>query len=179
MELIEITLETVRIIRERHKTAQDQQKSYANIRRRKLEFEVGDMVFLKVASWREVIRFQKRGKLNPRYIGPFRILERVGPVAYRLKLPQYLERIHNVFHIFMLRKYIFDPSHVIKASPVKLKENLSFEVQPVKIIDQRLKELRNKVIPMVKVLWKSDIVEEMTWETKASMRSHYPHLFTN
>ena len=79
-----------------------------------MEFEVGDMVFLKVAFWKCVIRFQKRGKLNTWYIGPFRILEKIKPVAYRLKLPQDLERIHDVFHVFMLKKYISDPSHVLE-----------------------------------------------------------------
>ena len=120
--------EKIRIIRERLKTAQNLQKSYTNIRMRELEFEVGDMVFLKVALWKGVIRFQKREKLNPRYIGPFRILESIGQVAYWLELPQNLKRIHDVFHISMLRKYIFDPSHVLEAPPVELKEDLSFEV---------------------------------------------------
>ena len=99
-----------------------------------------------------MIRFQKRGKLNPRYIDPFRILERIGPVAYRLELPQDLKQIHNVFHVSMLKKYISNPSHVLEAPFVKLKQNLSFDVQPVSIVDQKLKELRNKVIPIVKIL---------------------------
>ena len=86
--------------------AQDRQKSYADNRRKELEFKVDDLVFLKVAPWKGVIRFQKRGKLNPRYIGPFRIIERIGPVAYRLELPLELSCIHNVFHVSMLRKYV-------------------------------------------------------------------------
>ena len=101
---------------------------------RELEFEVGDMVFLKVALWKGVIRFQKREKLNPRYIGPFRILESIGQVAYWLELPQNLKRIHDVFHISMLRKYIVDPSHVLEAPPIELEENLLFKVQPMGII---------------------------------------------
>ena len=124
-----------------------------------------------------MIQFQKRGKLNPRYIDPFRILERIGPITYRLNLPRDFERIHDVFHVFMLKKYIFDPSHVLKALPIKLKEDLLFKVQPVGIIDQKLKELRNKVISMVKVLWRSDTIEKMKWETEASMRDRYPYLF--
>ena len=120
------------------------------------------MVFLKVAPWKGVIRFQKRGKLNPRYIDPFRILERIRPIAYWLELPQDLERIHDVFHVSMLRKYIFDLSHVLEAPLVELKEDLSFYVQPVGIIDQKLKELKNKLILMFKVLWRSDTVEKMT-----------------
>ena len=99
-----------------------------------------------------MIRFQKKRKLNPRYIGPFRIIERIGPVAYRLKLPSKMGRIHNVFHVSMLRKYLSDPSHVLEALPIELNEDLFFEVQLVGIVDQEIKELRNKVFPMVKVL---------------------------
>ena len=142
-----------------------------------MKFEVDDLVFLKVAPWKGVIQFQKRGKLNPRYIGPFRITERIGPVAYRLELPSEMGRIHNVFHVSMLRKYVSDPSHVLEAPPIELNEDLSFEVQAVGIVDQEIKELRNKVIPMVKVLWKSDTVEETTWETEAFMRKYHPYLF--
>ena len=118
-----------------------------------------DLVFLKVAPWKRVIRFQKRRKWNPRYIGPFRITERIGLVAYHLKLPSEMCRIHNVFHVSMLRKYVSDPSHVLEAPSIELNEDLSFEVQSVGIVDQEIKELRNKVISIVKVLWRSDTVE--------------------
>ena len=91
--------------------------------------------------------------MNLWYIDPFKILERIGLVVYQLQLPRDLERIHDVFHVSILRKYISDPSHVLKAPPVELKEDLSFEVQPVGIVDQKMKELRNKVMPMVMVLW--------------------------
>ena len=103
----------------------------------------------------------ERGKPNSRFIGPFRILERIGPVAYRLELPPKLSQIHNVFHVSMLNKYISDPSHVLESPPIELEENLSFEVQPVAIVDQKMKQMRNKVIPMIKVLWRSDTIEEM------------------
>ena len=142
-----------------------------------MKFEVNDWVFLKVAPWKGVIRFQKRGKLNPRYIGPFRILERIGPVAYRLELPFELSRIHNVFHVSMLKKYVPDPSHILEVPPVELEKDFSFKVQPVAIVDQEMKQLRSKVIPMVKVLWRSDAIEEMTWEPESFMRNHYPYLF--
>ena len=135
------------------------------------------MVFLKVALWKGVIRFQQRGKLNPRYIGPFRILERIGLVTYRLELPLELSRIHNVFHVSMLKKYVPNPSHNLETPPIDLEEDLSFEVQPVAIVDQEMKQLKSKVIPMVKVLWRSDTIEKMTWETETSMRNHYPYLF--
>ena len=112
-ELIKVSTEKIQIIRERLKVTQDRQKSYVDTRQKDLEFEMDDLVFLKVAPWKGVIRFQKRGKLNPRYIGPFRILEMIGPVAYRLELPSKLSRIHNVFHVSMLRKYISDPSYIL------------------------------------------------------------------
>ena len=112
---------------------------------------MGDMVFLKVAPWKGVIQFQKRGKLNPRYISSFKILERIGPVTYRLELLRDLEHIHDVFHVSMLWKYISDPSYVLEAPPIELREDLYFKVQIVWIVDQKTKELRNKVILMVKV----------------------------
>ena len=95
----------------------------------------------------------------------------IGPIAYHLELPLKLSRIHNVFHVSMLRKYVSDPSHILEASPFELDENLTFEVQLVGIVDQGIKELRNKVILMVKVLWRSDTIEETTWETEAFMRN--------
>ena len=119
-------------------------------------------MFLKIALWKGVIRFQKREKLNPRYIGPFKIIEMIGLVAYRLELPSELSHIHNVFHVLMLKKYVSNPSHILEALPFELNEDLSFEIQPVSIVDQRIKELRNKAIPMVKVLWRSDTIEEKT-----------------
>ena len=152
MELIEVTTKKIQVIRERLKVAQDRQKSYVVTWQKDLEFEVDDKVFLKVAPWKGVIRFQNRGKLNPRYIGPFRILERIGPMAYRLELPSELSQIHNVFHVSMLRKYISNPSHVLEAPPIEFKEDMSFEVQSVAVVDQEIKQLRNKVILMVKVL---------------------------
>ncbi|KAI5322066.1 hypothetical protein L3X38_031138 [Prunus dulcis] len=103
---VERTKEQVKIIRERLKTAQDRQKSYADNRRKVLQFEVGDWVFLKLSPCKGVVRFGKRGKLSPRYIGPYEVVERVGPVAYRLALPPYLSRLHDEFHVSMLRKYI-------------------------------------------------------------------------
>ena len=98
-------------------------------------------------------------------------------MAYRLELLSELSRIHNVFHVSMLKKYVLDPAHILETPPIKFEEDLSFEVPPVVIIDQEMKQLRSKVIPMVKVLWRSDAIEEMTWETETSMRNHYPYLF--
>ncbi|XP_017972542.1 PREDICTED: uncharacterized protein LOC18604526 [Theobroma cacao] len=125
-----------------------------------------------------VIRFARRGKLNLRYIRLFRIIERIGLVEYRLKLPLELDRIHNVFHVLMLKKYVLDPSHILETPPIELQEDLKFEVQPVHILDRKDRVLRNKNIPMVKVLWKNARMEEMTWEVEHQMRNQYSHLFS-
>ena len=140
---------------------------------------MGDKVFLKVSPWKGVLRFGRRGKLRPRYIGPYEIIARVGPVAYRLDLPPELSKVHNVFHVSMLRKYIPDPSHVLRDQPVELKDNLTYKEQPMQIVDRREKILRNKVIPLVKVLWGNHGIKEATWESEAQMHSQYPQLFSD
>ena len=178
-KMVDIMVEKVRIIRARLKIAQDRQKSYADGKRRDLTFEVGELVFLKVAPWKGVIRFRKRSKLNPRYIGPFAITERVGPVAYRLELPSELSQVHDVFHISMLRKYVADPSHVFKPPPVDVQPDMSVAVRPIAILDRGEKTLRNKSVPMVKVLWRSDRIEEESWEPEAEMRRLHSDLFKN
>ena len=170
-------MDKVNIIHARLKVAQDRQKSYEDKRRKDLEFEVEDRVFLKLSPWKGVVRFGKRGKLSPRYIGPFEIVERIGPVAYRLNLLVELSRIHIVFHISMLRKYISDPSHVLGAPEIELRDDLSYEEQPVQILGREEKELRNKTISLVKVLWRNHLIEEVTWEREDQIRSQYPHLF--
>ncbi|KAI5338787.1 hypothetical protein L3X38_018059 [Prunus dulcis] len=124
-----------------------------------------------------VMRFGKRGKLSPRYIGPYEITERIGPVAYRLALSPELSRIHDVFHVFMLRKYMPDPSHVLEHQLVELQEDLTHEEQPVQILDRKEQMLRSISSHVVKVLWRSQTVEEATWEPEAQMRAQYPYLF--
>ena len=151
-ELVQITSEKVKVVRDNLKTTRDRQRSYADNRRRDLQFEIGNRVFLKISPWKGVLRFGRRGKLSPRYIEPYEILSKVGPISYRLKLPPELSRIHDTFHVSMLKKYILDPSHVLREQPVQLKENLTFEETPVQIIDRKEQVLRSKVIPLVKVL---------------------------
>ena len=143
-----------------------------------MQFETSDWVFLEISPWKGVLRFSKRGKLSPRFIGPYEIVSKVGPVAYKLKLPPELSRIHDTFHVSMLRKYILDPSHVLKEQPVQLKENLTYEETPMQIVDRKEQVLRSKVIPLVKVLWKNHKREEATWEPEAQMRRQYPQLFS-
>ena len=176
-EILQQTKDLIVKIRQRMKTAQDQQKSYADHRRKDLEFEVGEKVFLKVAPLKGVMRFGKKGKLSPRYIGPFEILERIGVLAYRLALPPNLASVHDVFHISMLRKYVHDPSHVIEFAPLEVFENLTYEEKPVKILDKKDQVLRNRVILLVKVLWRNHVVEEATWEREDEIKAKYPHLF--
>ncbi|KAL0539426.1 hypothetical protein IC582_023638 [Cucumis melo] len=176
-ELVQSTNEAIQKIRSRMHTAQSRQKSYADVRRKDLEFEIGDKVFLKVAPMKGVLRFERRGKLSSRFVGPFEILERIGLVAYRLALPPSLSTVHDVFHVSMLRKYVPDPSHVVDYEPLEIDENLSYVEQPVEILAREVKTLRNKEIPLVKVLWRNHRIEEATWEREDVMRSRYPELF--
>ena len=178
VDLIQQTKEKVKLIQERLKAASDRQKSYADLKRKDVSYEVGEKVFLKVSPWKKVLRFGKKGKLSPRFIGPYEILERVGPVAYRLALPPALDRIHNVFHVSMLRRYRSDPSHILPTDVIDLEPNLSYEEEPVQILDREIKQLRTKSIPLVKVLWRNHKVEEATWEPEDAMKAQYSHLFS-
>ena len=134
-------------------------------------------MFLKVSRMKGVMRFGKKGKLASRYIGPFEIRARVGEVAYRLVLPPELSRIHPVFHVSMLRKYIADPSHVLQPQAVELSEDLTYEEFPVTIVDRQIRQLRTKEVLMVKVLWSNHTVEHCSWEIEAAIRDSYPYLF--
>ena len=136
-DLIRDTSEKVSLIRQRLLTAQSRQKSYADVRRRPLEFKIGDHVFLKVMPKREVVRFGKHGKLSPRFIGPFEILERIGIAAYRLVLPPSMLGVHEVFHVSMLRKYTPDPAHVVDWGKIEVDTDETFEEGPVCILDSR------------------------------------------
>ncbi|XP_055961457.1 uncharacterized protein LOC126678232 [Mercurialis annua] len=177
VDIIQIISEKVPLIKQRLETTFSRQKSYADPKKKEIEFQVGDYVFLKVSPMKSVIRFGKRGKLSPKYVGPYEIIERIGAVAYKLDLPLDMSQVHPVFHISMLRKYIADPSHVIQPQAVEVNGELSYEEQPVEIVDTQLRKLRTKEIPMVKVLWRNHSVEECTWETEADMRQRYPYLF--
>ena len=176
-DLIRDTSEKVSLIRQHLLTAQSQQKSYANVRRRPLEFEVEDHVFLKVMPKRGVVRFGKREKLSPRFIGPFKILERVGTVAYRLALPPSMSGVHEVFHVFMLRRYTPDPTHVVDWGEIKVDTDGTFKEGPVCILDSRDQVLGRKTVRLVRVLWQHRGVEESTWEREDTMRATYSFLF--
>ncbi|KAK4706617.1 hypothetical protein R3W88_033829 [Solanum pinnatisectum] len=124
-----------------------------------------------------VTRFGKQGKLSPRFIGPYRIIWRVGRVAYKLEFPSGLEFVHPIFHVSMLRKSVGDPSRVVPVEDVYIRKELSYEETPIAILDRHVRKLRTKEVASVKVLWRNKNREEVTWEAEDGMRSKYPHLF--
>ncbi|KAJ9546732.1 hypothetical protein OSB04_019275 [Centaurea solstitialis] len=178
-EVVQRTTEDIQRIRERLRTAQSRQKSYADRRRSDLEFQVGDRVLLKVSPWKGVIRFRKRGKLGPRYIGPFTILARVGKVAYRLELPAVLGQIHSTFHVSQLHKCLADETAHIPLDDIQVDESLNYVERPVAVLDRKVKRLRNKEIGIVKIQWQHRKGSEWTWETEVEMREHYPDIFSD
>nr|GEV65661.1 putative reverse transcriptase domain-containing protein [Tanacetum cinerariifolium] len=146
--------------------ARDRQKSYANIRQKPLEFQIGDRVMLKVSPRKGVIRFGKQGKLNPWYMRPFKILNRIGPVAYKLELPKEVRNVHNTFHVSNLKKCLSDESLVIPMKELCLDDKLNFVEEPMEIMDRKAKQLRQSRIPIVKVRWNSKRGPEFTWNAK-------------
>ncbi|GJZ73184.1 putative reverse transcriptase domain-containing protein [Tanacetum coccineum] len=165
-------------IKERLKTAQDHQKNYVDNRRKPLVFSVGDKLLLKVSPWKGVVRFGKRSKLSPRYVGPFKIVERVGPVAYRLRLPQKLIGIHDTFHVSNLKKILADVNLHVPLEEIKIDNGLRFE-EPIEIIDREVKKLKQSRTPIVKVPWNSGRGPEFTWEREDEMKRKYPQLFAS
>ncbi|GJW36256.1 reverse transcriptase domain-containing protein [Tanacetum coccineum] len=176
-ELVQETTDKVVLIKEKLKAARDRQKSYADNRRKPLEFEVGDRVMLKVSPWKGVIRFGKKDKLAPRYVGPFEILERIGLVAYRLRLPEELSGVHDTFHVSNLKKCLADASLHVPLDEIKVDKTLRFVEKPVEIMDREVKSLKRSRISLVKVRWNSKRGPEFTWEREDYMKSKYPHLF--
>nr|GEY41403.1 hypothetical protein [Tanacetum cinerariifolium] len=157
--------------------ALSRKKSYADLKRRLTEFEVGDKVMLKVSPWRGVIRFGKCRKLSPQFIGLFKVIERIGPVAYKLELPDKLRGIHDTFHVSDLKRCFVNDDVVILLDEVQLDEKLHFVKKPVEIMDREVKRLKQSRIPIVKVRWNSRQGPEFTWEREDFFRSKYPHLF--
>ncbi|XP_075515794.1 uncharacterized protein LOC142550605 [Primulina tabacum] len=164
----ELAIDKVAIIRERVKAAQDRQKSWADLKRRLLEFEIDEKVYVKVSLLKGVVRFSKSGKLKPRYVRPSEILEKVGTLAYQLALPPDMSRIHNVFHVSQLRKYVPDPSHILKVALLmiegNLNEELKYEKVSIRIVDTKDQVLRHRKIPYVKIQWSNHTEGEETWE---------------
>ncbi|XP_020967601.1 uncharacterized protein LOC110266893 [Arachis ipaensis] len=171
-------LGSIKKIRSRMLIAQSHRKSYANQRQKPLEFEEEEHVFLKVTPTTGMGRAIKTKKLNPRYIGPFEILKRIGPVAYRIALPPYLSNLHDVFYVSQLRKYTPDASHILEPEPIQMREDLTLPVISVRIDNTSIKRLCGKEVSLVKVAWSRAGIEEHTWELELNMQKDYPHLFS-
>nr|GFB53440.1 putative reverse transcriptase domain-containing protein [Tanacetum cinerariifolium] len=162
-KLVQETTERIIQIKQRIQTACDRQKSYADLKRKPMEFQVGDKVMLKVLPWKGVIRFGKQGKLNPRYVRPFKVLKKVKVVAYKVELPQELSRVHNTFHVSNLKKCYSDDPLVIPLEGLQLNEKLHFVEEPIEFMDREVKQLRRSRVLIVKVRWNSRRGPEFTW----------------
>jgi hypothetical protein len=170
----------VEIIRENLKTAQSRQKSYADPKRREVVFEVGDYVYLRVSPIRGLRRFKIRGELSPRFIGPFKVLDTKGEVAYQLELPARLADVHDVFHVSQLKKC----SSEIKVDHLPLedldvKDDLTYKEHPIKISDTSQRITRSRVVKMCEVQWSHHLEEEATWEREDELMAEFPQLFPN
>jgi hypothetical protein len=169
--------EQVRTIRDNLRVAQPRQKNYVDTHRRELTFKVGDYVYLKVSPMRNVRRFNMKGKLAPRYVGPFKILERCEEVAYQLELPESLSGVHDVFHVSQLKKCLRVPEEKIPLEELAVKEDLTYEEYPKKILETVERVTRSRTIKMCKVQWNQYLEDEATWEREEDLRKSYPQLF--
>nr|GFC86476.1 putative reverse transcriptase domain-containing protein [Tanacetum cinerariifolium] len=177
LELIQETTEKIVQIKQRMQAARDRQKSYADLKRKPMEFQVGDKVMLKVSPWKGIVRFGKRGKLNPRYVRPFKVLKRVGDVSYKLDFPEELSRVHNTFHVSNLKKCHAGKLLAVPLDGLHFDDKLHFVEEPVEIIDREVKWLKQRRIPLVKVRWNSKRGPEFMWEREDQFRKKYRHLF--
>ena len=168
-----------RVIQQRLKAARDRKKSYVDLKIKDIEYEVGDKVFLKVSLWRKILQFGRKGKLSPRFIGPYEILERIGQIAYRLALAPELAKSHNVFHVSMLQKHRYDESHILPVQDVQVQSDFTYDEELKAILAREVKQLRNKQVPLVKVLWQHHSMEEATSELESTMSAQYPQLFNS
>eukprot|EP00253_Pinus_taeda_P008729 PITA_08729 len=175
-EMLEEMEVMVKKVRANLKMAQDRQKNFADRKRTSKEYQVGKHVYIRIRARKSTLQWNACAKLAPRFCGPFQILTRVGPVAYQLALPSHI-RVHNVFHVSVLKRYVYDPRHIISWQDIQVEPEGEFLVEPVNILDRRRVELRKKVICQVKVQWQHFGSEEATWEDEKMMRDTYPRLF--
>jgi hypothetical protein len=178
-DILQEAKENIKMVWENLKIAQSRQQSYADTRRRELSFEVGDFVDLKVSPIRGVRRFGVKGKLAPRYIGPYQILARRGEVAYQLSLPKKLSVVHNVFHVSQLKKCLHVPEEQLPVEGLEVQEDLTYIEKPMQIIETANRVTRRKTIRMCKVRWGHHSVEEATWEREDDLMAKYPELFAS
>ncbi|GKD60242.1 hypothetical protein Tco_1297751 [Tanacetum coccineum] len=167
------------LVKEKPKAGRDRQKSYVDYRRKPLEFEVGNHVLLKVTPWKGVVHFGEKGNLAPRYVGPIEILERIGLVAYRLRLPEELNSVHDTFHVSNLKKCLADASMHVPLDEIKVDKTLRFVEEPVEIMDREIRKFKRRKIALVKVRWNSKRGPEFTWEHEDQMRIKYLQLFVD
>jgi hypothetical protein len=171
--------ESIRMVRKNLKIAQSRQRSYADTRRRELSFKVGDFVYLKVSPIRGVRRFRVKGKLAPRYIGPYQILARHGEVPYQLGLPENLSAVHNVFHVSQFKKCLRVPEEELPVEGLEVQEDLTYIEKPTQILETADRATRRKTIRMCKVRWGHHSEEEATWKREGDLMAKYPELFAS
>jgi hypothetical protein len=178
-DIVEEAEQLVQQVRENLRVAQTRQKSYADVHRRDLTFAVDDHVYLTISQMRGLRRFNVKGKLAPRYIGPFKVLERKGEVAYRLELPPSLSGVHDVFHVSQLKKCLRVPEEQAPLEGLEVQEDLTYTEHPVKILEMSERVTRNKKIRMCRVQWSHHTEDEATWEREDELRKTYPDLFAS
>jgi hypothetical protein len=176
-KIIQEAEEQVHQIRENLRTAQSRKKSYADTWRRLLEFKEGDHVYLKVSPLQGMRRLKVKGKLSPRFIGPFLILKRVGEVAYQLELPDHLTDVHDVFHVSQVKKCLRVPKEQLQMEDLSVRDDLTYAEYPIKILDTLTRVTRSKVIKICKEQWSHHEEDEATWEREEELRIDFPHLF--
>jgi hypothetical protein len=176
-EVLKDAEKQVQMVRESFKVAQTRQKSYADKRMRDLSFEIGDFVYLKVSPMRGTRRFKVKGKLAPRYLGPFKIIDRKGEVTYQLELPPQLSDVHDVFHMSQLKKCLRVPEEQLPMEELDLGGDLTYSKRPIKILDIAERVTRSKVIKMCKVQWGHHTEDKATWKDEEELRADYPELF--
>nr|GEZ37044.1 putative reverse transcriptase domain-containing protein [Tanacetum cinerariifolium] len=177
-EIVQETTEKIVQIKQIIQAARDHQKSYADLKRNSMDFQVRYTVMLKVSPWKGVVRFGKRGKLNPRYVGPFKVVARVGSIAYKFDLSEELSRVYNTFYVSNLKKCYANEPLAVPLDGLHFDDKLQFVEEPVEIMDHVVKNLRNSRVPIVKVRWNSRRGLEFTWEREDQFKKKYPHLFT-